>query len=151
MRVDQVPQDQESIYEGHHKAVYALAACGAIGQTSQSGWVVETYFNDLAWQDVGRLVQSSLARHLAGEASPLRVHLDARMTSVWVLSRDSGVSWWRTWLDMYPYFFSRITEARMKKYEHALHLPVGSLGRVEMYLTTMPVPELFFALEGEKI
>lgn len=151
MRADQVPQDQESIYEGHRKAVYAVAPGGSIAQTSQSGWAVETYVNDLAWQDVARLVQRSLACYLAGEASPLRVHLDARMTSIWVLSRDSGVSWWRTWFDMYPFFFSRMTTARRKKYENALQLPAGSLGQVEMYLTAVPVPEMFGAMEGQKL
>ena len=151
MRIDQVPQDHESIYEGHRKAVYALASSGSIAQTSQSGWAVETYFNDLAWQDVGRLVQRSLARHLAGEVSPLRVHIDARMTSIWVLSRDAGVSWWRTWFDMYPYFFSSITEERQKKYEYALHLPPKSLGRVDIYLSAVAIPDLFAELEGNNL
>ncbi|MCX6125990.1 MAG: hypothetical protein NTV34_14755 [Proteobacteria bacterium] len=148
MRVDQVPQDHESIYDGHRKAVYALTPSGLIAKTSQSGWVVESYFNDLAWQDVGRLVQDSLARHLAGKVSPLRVHLDARMTSIWVLSRDAGVSWWRTWIDMYPYFFSSITDARQKKYERALHLPAGTLGRVDIYFAAGLIPELFDELDG---
>ena len=147
MRVDQVPQDIESIYEGHQKAVYALDANGDIAQTGQKGWSVETYFNDLAWQDVGRHVNATLKRCQAGQVSPLRVHCEARMTSLWVLSRDARVSWLRTYLDMFPYFFRHITAARQAKYERALRLPTGSLGDLDIYSTRKAIPDLFDALE----
>ena len=148
MRTDQVPQDSESIYEGHKKAVYALDSKGAIASTGQAGWAVETYFNDLAWQDVGRHIQGALDLFQRGKVSPLKVHCEARMTSLWVLSRDAGVPWWRAWLDMYPRFFGKMGPTRRSQYERALHLPPGGIDNLEVYRSTAVTSDLFARLEG---
>jgi hypothetical protein len=129
MKKADVPQD-ESFFEGHQRARYALDEHGRYVVVGSIGWDVETVVNGQANDEVRRAIAVALARVRSGKMSPLGYHMARRQMDVAMLSAYSGISRLRIRWHLRPGPFARLPETLLCRYAEALHLSTGVLRSV---------------------
>ena len=126
MKKADVPQEQ-SFFEGHQRACYALDEHGRYVVVGSIGWDVETVVNGQANDEVRRAIAAALARVRSGRMSPLGYHMARRQMDVAMLSAYSGISRLRIRWHLRPGPFARLQETLLCRYAEALSLPAGTL------------------------
>ena len=126
MKKADVPQD-ESFFEGHQRARYALDEQGRYVVVGSIGWDVETVVNGQANDEVRRAIAVALARVRSGRMSLLGYHMARRQMDVAMLSAYSGIARLRIRWHLRPGPFARLPELLLRRYAEALHLSADEL------------------------
>ena len=126
MREEDVPQD-DSFYEGHLRACYALDRHGKYVLVTSRGWQAETVATAAEVAHISEQLESVRADVEAGRLSPLAYHMAARLMTPNLLAASCGLWRWRVKRHMRPEVFARLPERVLARYAACLDLPLERL------------------------
>ncbi len=129
MKAKDVPQD-DSIFEGHQRACYAVDEDGHYCVVPSRGWEVEKVINQYVVTDLKRELEQTRQRALAGTISPLDYHMQRCRMDVAILAANTGLWRWRVRRHLKPAAFAQLTPALLQRYATVLRLDVEQLKRV---------------------
>ena len=131
MRERDVPQEGNATLDGKRKAVYAVGDDGKLRIVESLGWEVEETVTRQALDELERHAQEARARVVAGESSPLEVHMYRARMDVALLSQATGLWRWRVRRHFRPEIFARLPRALLQRYADALDMTPEELTRLD--------------------
>jgi hypothetical protein len=131
MRIDEVPQDNNTSFAGGRKAVYAVGKDGRYEIVPSSGWEVEQIVTQQAVEALERAAEQARADLHAGRVSPLAVHMYRRRMDLDLLAQATGLWRWRVRRHLRPRPFARLSPALLQRYADALGVDPQALRRVD--------------------
>jgi hypothetical protein len=141
MRDKDVPQD-DSVYEGHQRACYALGEDGRYHVVPSRGWEAETIVNQLAVNELRDALEKTRQRVLAGETSPLAYHMERCQMTVPMLAANTGIWSWRVRRHLRAQVFARLVPELLQRYAEALRMSVEDLRSIPAAPLAVPNSEL---------
>ena len=126
MRQEDVPQD-DSFYDGHLRACYALDKEGRYVLVTSRGWQAETVATAETVAHMAEQLESVRAQVEAGILSPLAFHMAARMMTPDLLAASCGLYRWRVRRHLRPGIFSRLPRRLLLRYAECLDVPLERL------------------------
>ena len=127
MKADEVPQDDNSIYRGQKRAVYATQKDGEYGVVPSSGWDVEEEATQQAVAELERLSSEAYEDCEAGEISPLMYHMYSKRLDLLSLSQATGLFQWRIRRHFKPSIFIKLSEKLLERYADVMGLTVSQI------------------------
>lgn len=127
MKIREVPQDQDPAYQGGKKVCYAVDEHGKIKKAHTSGWKVEETVKNLAWKEIEKDLEQTVARIKEGRLSPLSYFMKLRQMDPKLLALNMGIFSWRVRWHLRPQVFRRLSETWLRRYADCLDLSVESL------------------------
>ena len=127
MKADEVPQDDNSIYRGQKRAVYATQKDGEYDVVPSSGWDVEEEATQQAVAELERLANEAYADCEAGEASPLVYHMYSKRLDLLSLSQATGLFQWRIKRHFRPAVFKKLSEKILERYADVMGLSIQEI------------------------
>jgi hypothetical protein len=127
MRADEVPQDDNTIFEGGRKAMYALDRSGRYTVVASTGWEVEQTVTQQAVEALQRQAEAARQACLAGRASPLEYHMYRRRMDIDLLAQTTGLWRWRIRRHFRPAVFARLPATMLERYAQALGIEAKEL------------------------
>ncbi|MDR3086565.1 MAG: hypothetical protein LBU45_01215 [Azoarcus sp.] len=131
MNVADVPQEGNSTYDGHCKAVYARNANGRLGLVLSRGWEAEEIVTRQAVEMFETLAAEARERTLAGQSSPLEYHMYRARMDVPLLAQACGLWQWRVRRHLRPAVFARLSSALRARYAETLGIEPARLDTVD--------------------
>ena len=120
MKAQEVPQDNNSIYRGAKRAVYAQKEDGAYDVVASSGWEVEEEATQQAVAELERLADEAYVAAQKGEASSLEFHMYDNRLDLLSLSQGTGLFQWRIKRHFKPAIFVRLSEKMLTRYSEVM-------------------------------
>ncbi|QLF94279.1 hypothetical protein HW090_14165 [Pseudomonas sp. ABC1] len=127
MKLDEVPQDANSIYGGHSKLLYAVDEKGHYQGAQSTGWDAEAYSTRQALAELQHLEAEAEAAWRRGEASPLQCLMYRYRLDEPALAQVTGLWRWRIRRHFRPQVYRRLGAALLARYAEAFGLPVEQL------------------------
>lgn len=127
MRIEDVPQQPDAIYEGETKVIYAVNAEGKLTTASTSGWDAEIAALKDAIDEIDHLAQEALERSQAGLTSPLEYHMYHQRLDLSMLAQAMGKFQWQIRRHFKPSVFNRLSEQQCQAYAKVLGLDSATL------------------------
>ena len=127
MKTEEVPQDRNSLFDGHTKAMYARGESGRYTTVESSGWRVEEIATDVALADFQELARAAYEQCRTGRCAPLAYHMYSRRMDSATLADCAGMAHWRVRRHLRPAVFARLPPRLLARYAQALQLPVSTL------------------------
>ena len=131
MDVTDVPQETNSTYGGHCKAVYARDDNGHLMLVLSRGWEAEEIVTRQAVEMFETLAAEARERALAGQSSPLEYHMYRARMDVPLLAQACGLWQWRVRRHLRPARFARLSPALRARYAEVLGIEPARLNRVD--------------------
>lgn len=129
MREDEVPQD-ESYYDGHLRACYAVDRQGRYVLATSRGWQAETVATAETVAHMAEQLESVRTDVAAGRLSPLAYHMTACQMTPELLAASCGLYRWRVRRHLKPAVFSRLPRHLLLRYAECLDVPLERLATV---------------------
>ena len=129
MREEDVPQD-ESFYDGHLRACYAVDRQGRYVLAKSRGWRVETLATAEAQADLRENLERARRGVLEGRLSPLAFHMAARQLTPELLAAGAGLFRWRVRRHLRPDVFDRLPDRLLRRYAECLDVSVDQIRRL---------------------
>ncbi len=120
MNEQEVPQDENSIYRGQKRAVYATGQDGEYGVVASSGWDVEEEATQQAVAELERLADEAYEACVSGQASPLEFHMYDNRLDILSLSQATGLFQWRIKRHFRPEVFAKLSEKMLERYSDVM-------------------------------
>lgn len=130
MKVNEVPQDNITYYEGERRACYALNDEGKYVIVTSSGWSAEEVVNGLAVAELAANLEETRKAVLKGLKSPLAYHMERRQMTPEILAKTAGIAVFRVKRHFRPVLFSKLNLAVLDRYARALALTLEELRTV---------------------
>jgi hypothetical protein len=130
MKKAEVPQENNVVFEGGFKALYAVNEDGKYVVTPSSGWKVEETVTLMAVEDFRRQAEEARQRVLAGKSSALEYHMYAQRMDLPTLAQSVGMFQWRVKRHLRPAVFATLGEDMLERYADALGVPAAGLRQV---------------------
>ena len=127
MKAEEVPQDDNSIYRGQKRAVYATQKDGEYDVVTSSGWDVEEEATQQAVAELERLADDAYEACEAGEISPLEFHMYDKRLDLLSLSQATGLFQWRIKRHFNAKIFSKLSEKLLTNYADVMGLSIDAL------------------------
>jgi len=132
MNKEQVPQDEENLNEGKlAKLYYATDEKGHYVKVNSIGWEPETVAMQQAWDVVNDEVEDARLKVLKGEASPILYYIKKNIMTPALVASYVGTLSLIVKLHCRPFFFKRMSKARLEKYAYTFRIPVKELTDIE--------------------
>ena len=132
MKKNEVPQDDENLFEGKFKVVkYALDDDGNYGTVGSSGWEPENTVLNQAWDEINKKVEATLKKIQSGELSPLAYHMEKNIMDVGMLSQYMDISKRNVSKHLEPNGFNSLDEKTLIKYAEVFDISVEELKKTE--------------------
>lgn len=117
MKVNEVPQDKNEIYDGYGtKAAYAIDDDGQYTIVPSTGWEVEEIVLKDVLFDFADHAAEAKKRFLEGEISPIEYFMYKNLMDLPALSYGVGIKKWKIRRHMKPSGFARLSDKRLKQY-----------------------------------
>ncbi|AZR80916.1 hypothetical protein [Thiomicrospira sp. S5] len=136
MKVDDVPQQADDIYEGETKVVYAVGRDGKLATASTQGWEAEIEALKDAVDEIEQQARDAWQRAQNGDTSPLEYHMLHQRLDVPMLAQAMGKFQWQIRRHFKPAVFNRLSDKRLQQYAKVMGLSVESLKRLPNTLET---------------
>lgn len=128
MKKDEVPQDDEGMFEGKFKVMkYALDDEGNYSTVGSSGWEPENTVLNQAWELVNKKIEEAKAKIADGEASTLLFHMEKNIMDVGMLSQYMDLPKRKIETHLTKDGFSSLEENVLKKYAEVFDISVEEL------------------------
>ncbi|MDP2875381.1 MAG: hypothetical protein Q8O00_04295 [Holophaga sp.] len=127
----EVPQEDNVIFKGLRKAVYARGVDGKVRPVPSTGWQVEEIVTRQALDLLATQAEEARQRALRGEASPLEFHMCCARMDLALLSQCTGIWQWRVRRHFRPEVFAKLSDQVLGRYSEATGVPVEKLRNVE--------------------
>lgn len=132
MKKNEVPQDDENLFEGKFKVVkYALDDDGNYGTVGSSGWEPENTVLNQAWDEINKKVEATLKKIESGELSALAYHMEKNIMDVGMLSQYMDISKRNVSKHLEPNGFNSLDEKTLIKYAEVFDISVEELKKTE--------------------
>ena len=132
MKKNEVPQDDENLFEGKFKVVkYAIDDDGNYGTVGSSGWEPENVVLNQAWEEINKKVEETKKKIEAGELSPLAYHMEKNIMDVGMLSQYMDISKRNVSKHLEPSCFNSLDEKTLKRYAEVFDITVEELKKTE--------------------
>ena len=132
MKKNEVPQDDENLFEGKFKVVkYAIDDDGNYGTVGSSGWEPENVVLNQAWEEINKKVEETKKKIEAGELSPLAYHMEKNIMDVGMLSQYMDISKRNVGKHLEPSGFNSLDEKTLKRYAEVFDITVEELKKTE--------------------
>lgn len=129
MKAGDVPQE-DSFYEGHRRACYAVDDSGHYTVVASKGWEAEKIVNGVAIADLREQLEQARQRVLAGAASPLEYHMQRCQMTPAMLAANTGIWTWRVRRHLKSAVFVTLKPELLARYAEALRVTADELTRV---------------------
>lgn len=120
MKLDEVPQDNNAMYRGGRKALYACGNEGEYAIIQSSGWSVEEVATLQAVDEFRRLEHEAYELFLNRLSSALEVWMYRRRMSLVTLSQCTGFWQWQVKRHLKPAIFTSLSPKKIELYCAAL-------------------------------
>lgn len=130
MKIDEVPQQADAIYEGETKVVYAVGRDGKLATASTRGWEAEIDALKDAVDEIDRQTHQAWQRARNGDTSPLEYHMLHQRLDVPMLAQAMGKFQWQIRRHFKPAVFNRLSDKRLQAYAKVMGLSVEALKRL---------------------
>ncbi|MBP7765649.1 MAG: hypothetical protein K4445_05885 [Deltaproteobacteria bacterium] len=130
MKVNEVPQDALTYYEGIKRACFALNDEGKYVVVASTGSNEEATANGLAVDELAATLEETRRAVLAGEKSPLCYHMERRQMNPDILGKTAGIAVFRVKRHFRPDIFPRLKPSVLNRYAQALAVTVEELRTV---------------------
>ena len=127
MREQEVPQDNNSIYKGQKRAVYATTEGGEYGVVASSGWDVEEEATQQAVAELERLADDAYEACEDGDISPLEFHMYSKRLDPLSLSQATALFQWRLNRPFRPEVFAKLSEKMLERYADVMGITIQVL------------------------
>ncbi len=127
MKEQEVPQDNNSIYRGAKRAIYATGEDGEYGVVASSGWDVEEEATQQAVAELKRLADEAYDACVNGEVSPLEFHMYDKRLDLLSLSQATGLFQWRIKRHFRPAIFAKLSDKLLARYADVMGITVDML------------------------
>ena len=127
MKDYEVPQDNNSIYRGQKRALYATDASGEYGVVGSTGWEAEEEATLQAVEELVRLADDAYSDCEEGLLSPLPFHMYDKRLDLLSLSQATGLFQWRIKRHFRPEVFAKLSEKLLERYADVMGLDVDEL------------------------
>jgi len=132
MKKNEVPQDDENLFEGKFKVVkYAIDDDGNYGTVGSLGWEPENVVLNQAWEEINKKVEETKRKIEAGELSPLAYHMEKNIMDVGMLSQYMDISKRNVSKHLEPSGFNSLDEKTLKRYAEVFDITVEELKKTE--------------------
>ena len=132
MKKNEVPQDDENLFEGKFKVVkYAIDDDGNYGTVGSSGWEPENVVLNQAWEEINKKVEETKKKIEAGELSALAYHMEKNIMDVGMLSQYMDISKRNVSKHLEPSGFNSLDEKTLKRYAEVFDITVEELKKTE--------------------
>ena len=130
MKANEVPQDDNSIYRGQKRAVYATSANGTYDVVASSGWDVEEEATQQAVAELQRLADEAYAAAVEGKSSPLAFHMYDKRLDLLSLSQATGLFQWRIKRHFRVDVYKKLSDKMLLRYADVMGLTLQEIKTV---------------------
>lgn len=130
MKENEVPQDNNSIYRGAKRAIYATGNDGEYGVVASSGWDVEEEATQQAVAELERLADEAYTACVDGEASPLEFHMYDKRLDLLSLSQATGLFQWRIKRHFRPDIFAKLSDKMLERYADVMGITIQEIKKL---------------------
>lgn len=130
MKVNEVPQDDITYYEGKRRACYAINDKGKYVIVTSTGWNAEEVFNGLAVDELAANLEETRKAVLKGLKSPLAYHMERRQLIPTILAQTAGIATFRVKRHLRPGIFNKLKPSVLGRYAQALAVSMEELKTV---------------------
>jgi hypothetical protein len=130
MKVNEVPQDDITYYEGKRRACYAINDKGKYVIVTSTGWKAEEVFNGLAVDELAANLEETRKAVLKGLKSPLAYHMERRQLIPTILAKTAGIATFRVKRHLRPEIFNELKPPVLERYSQALAVSMEELKTV---------------------
>ena len=127
MKEKEIPQDNDSNYEGHTKIRYGRAEDGSFVPVKSTGCNIEKEATSCAWEDINESLARTHRKVKEGELSPLAFHMEKALLTPDLLAPNVGMWIWTIKRHMKPKHFSRLSEKQLNTYSEYLEISIAEL------------------------
>lgn len=127
MKIKQVPQHADAIYEGEKKLIYALDENNKFSAVSTLGWEAEIESLKAAINAINQCSDDALSRAISGKTSALEYHMYHQRLDVAMLAQAMGKFQWQIKRHFNPKIFSNLSDNVLEKYAEVLGIEVAEL------------------------
>lgn len=132
MKKDEVPQDDENLFEGKFKVVkYAVDDDGKYGTVGSSGWEPENVVLNQAWEEINKKVEEAKKKIEAGELSPLAYHMEKNIMDIGMLAQYMDIPKRKVNRHLEPPGFNGLDEKTLARYAEVFDISVEELKETE--------------------
>jgi hypothetical protein len=132
MKKDEVPQDDENLFEGKFKVVkYAVDENGNYGTVGSVGWEPENVVLNQAWEEINKKVEETKKKIEAGELSPLAYHMEKNIMDVAMLAQYMDISKRNVSKHLEPAGFNELDGKTLARYAEVFDISVEELKKTE--------------------
>lgn len=122
MEKDKVPQDDDNVYEGTFKVVYAVDKDGNYQKVPTKGWEPENVALNQAWETINEKVSEAKKLVEEGKLSPLAYHIEKDMLSPVLLAEYMGWSAKKVKKHLEPKEFARLSDSELQQYAYVFRI-----------------------------
>jgi len=127
VKKEEVPQEDNAIYRGGRKAVYAVGEGGTYAITPSSGWKVEEIATMQAVDEFRRLERDAWESFSDHRSSPLEVWMYRRRMTLSTLSECSGFWKWQVKRHLKYGPFRSLSSKKIEVYLEVLDVSLDEL------------------------
>jgi hypothetical protein len=133
MKIEQVPQENDAIYEGEAKLVYATDTNGKINATQTTGWQVEIDSLKDVIQNINEQTSEALKRAQLGQTAALEYHMYHQRMDVSMLAQAMGKFKWQVKRHFNIKRFGNLSNHLLLKYATVLGIDIARLKSLDTY------------------
>jgi hypothetical protein len=128
MNANEVPQDDENLFEGKFTLLqYALDNTGNYTQIGSKGWEPENVALKQAWDEINTKIEAARQQVLQGKASPLVYFMEKTMMDLSILAAEMGKWRWQVKRHLNPAVFQKLDLPTKEKYANIFKVSVQEL------------------------
>lgn len=132
MKKDEVPQDDEGMFEGKFKVMkYALDKDGNYSTVGSSGWEPENTVLNQAWEEINKKVELAKTKIASGEASTLLYHMEKNIMDVGMLAQYMDFSKRKIENHLTKDGFDSLSDDILNQYADVFDISVEELKKAE--------------------
>lgn len=132
MKKNQVPQDDENLFEGKFgKLQYALDEDGNYVGVQSVGWEPENTALQNAWEEINENVEEAKQRIKDGLASPLLYHMEKNLMDAKLLADHAGFFKFTVKRHLKPAVFQKLSDKKLQVYADVFKITIDELKKVE--------------------
>ena len=123
MKKNEVPQDDDNIFEGKTKSIqYAIDENGNYVQVKSTGFEAENIALKQAWEEVNEKIEEAYNLVKKGEKSPVYYYMHKEIMDFGILAETVGLPKWRVKRHTKPKVFAKLNDKILEKYRKAFNL-----------------------------
>lgn len=132
MKKDEVPQDDENLFEGKFKVVkYAVDDDGNYGTVGSVGWEPENTVLNQAWDEINQKVEEVKKKVDSGELSPIAYHMEKNIMDAAMLGQYMDLSKRKVNAHLEPTGFNQLDQKTLERYAEVFDITVDQLRKTE--------------------